>query len=169
MKKYIGLKKLVFILMVGVQILSVAYLSAQQSKSSLYKQTSEMADVMIQYEADKGSVTRFYSSSNRQEANYAYNSPERRQRLLNLIADYQQQIAKLDFASMDINGKVDYILFKRNLEDQAYQLNEEQVKYDQIAKYLPFANSLDALEKPRRRGIAVIGQEVAKDLNDINK
>ena len=169
MKKYIGLKNLVFIFMIGVQILPFTHLSAQQSKSSLYKQTSEMADVMIQYEADRGSIIRFYSLSNRQDANYAYNSPERRQRLLKLIANYQQQILKLDFASMDINGKVDYILFKRNLEDQSYQLNEEQVKYDQIVKYLPFANSLDALEKPRRRGIAVVGQEVAKELNNINK
>jgi len=169
MNKYKWLKKLVFIFMVGVQIVPANNLSAQQSKSSLYKQTSEMADVMIQYEADRGSITRFYSSSNRQEANYAYNSPARRQRLLKLIADYEQQIAKLDFASMDINGKVDYILFKRNLEDQAYQLNEEQVKYDQIVNYLPFANSLDALEKPRSRGIAVVGQEVAKELNTINK
>ena len=169
MKKYIGLKNLVFIFMIGVQIVPFTHLSAQQSKSSLYKQTSEMADVMIQYEADRGSIIRFYSLSNRQDANYAYNSPERRQRLLKLIANYQQQILKLDFASMDINGKVDYILFKRNLEDQSYQLNEEQVKYDQIVKYLPFANSLDALEKPRRRGIAVVGQEVAKELNNINK
>ena len=169
MNKYKWLKKLVFIFLVGVQIVPANNLSAQQSKSSLYKQTSEMADVMIQYEADRGSITRFYSSSNRQEANYAYNSPARRQRLLKLIADYEQQIAKLDFASMDINGKVDYILFKRNLEDQAYQLNEEQVKYDQIVNYLPFANSLDALEKPRSRGIAVVGQEVAKELNTINK
>ena len=163
------MKKLVFIFMIGLQLFSVTNLVAQQNKSSLYKQTSEMADVMIQYEADRGSIIRFYSSSNRQDANYAYNSPERRQRLLKLIADYQQQIAKLDFATMDINGKVDYVLFKRNLEDQAYQLNEEQVKYDQIVKYLPFANSLDALEKPRRRGIAVVGQEVAKELNNINK
>ena len=169
MNKYKWLKKLVFIFLVGVQIVPANNLSAQQSKSSLYKQTSEMADVMIQYEADRGSITRFYSSSNRQEANYAYNSPARRQRLLKLIADYEQQIAKLDFASMDINGKVDYILFKRNLEDQAYQLNEEQVKYDQIVNYLPFANSLDALEKPRSHGIAVVGQEVAKELNTINK
>ena len=169
MKKYIGLKNLVFIFMIGVQIVPFTHLSAQQSKSSLYKQTSEMADVMIQYEADRGSIIRFYSLSNRQDANYAYNSPERRQRLLKLIANYQQQILKLDFASMDINGKVDYILFKRNLEDQSYQLNEEQVKYDQIVKYLPFANSLDALERPRRRGIAVVGQEVAKELNNINK
>ena len=76
---------------------------------------------------------------------------------------------KLDFNSFDINGKVDYILFKRNLEDQAYQLNEEQEKYVKIAKYLPFENRIYALEKVRRRGLSVVGQEVAKELNDLNK
>jgi hypothetical protein len=169
MNHFKWMKKLVFIFLVGIQLFPVSKSSAQQNKTSLYKQTSEMADVMIQYEADKGSIIRFYSSSTRQDANYAYNSPERRQRLLTLIADYQQQISKLDFASMEINGKVDYVLFKRNLEDQSYQLKEEQAKYDQISKFLPFSNRIVALEKPRRRGLAVVGQEVAKELNDINK
>ena len=144
--------------------------SAQQSNNSLYKQTSEMADIMIQYEADKGSVMRFYSVSSRQgERDNGYNSPERRQRLLSLIDEYQKQMLKLDFASMDINGKVDYILFKRNLEDQAYQLKEEKSKYEVIAKYVPFSDRIYKLELPRRRGIEVIGQEVAKELNSINK
>ena len=144
--------------------------TAQQNNTNLYKQTSEMADIMIQYEADKGSITRFYSvTSKMEERDYGYNSPERRQRLLSLIEDYQKQMLKLDFESMDINGKVDYILFKRNLEDQAYQLKEEQNKYERIVKYLPFSDRIYALEKPRRRGIAVVGQEVAKELNSINK
>ena len=169
MNHYKWMKKLVVVVILVLQLFPATNSSAQQNKSSLYKQTSEMADVMIQYEADKGSITRFYSSSSRQDANYGYNTPERRQRLLKLIADYQQQISKMDFSSMDINGKVDYVLFKRNLEDQDYQLKEEQVKYDQIAKYLPFAGRINTLEKPRRRGIAVVGQEVAKELNDINK
>ncbi len=144
--------------------------SAQQNKSSLYKQTSEMADIMIQYEADKGSVIRFYSVSSRQgERDNGYNTPERRQRLISLIEDYQKQMLKLDFASMDINGKVDYILFKRNLEDQAYQLKEEKSKYDIVAKYLPFSDRIYTLQKPRRRGIEVVGQDVAKELNLINK
>jgi hypothetical protein len=143
--------------------------SAQKGTSSLYKQTSEMADIMIQYEADKGSIIRFYSVSSRQgERDNGYNTPERRERLLSLIDDYQKQMQKLDFASMDINGKVDYILFKRNLEDQAYQLKEEKSKYEIIAKYLPFSDRIYTLEKPRRRGIAVVGQEVAKELNSIN-
>ena len=144
--------------------------SAQLVKNSLYKQTSEMADIMIQYDADKASIMRFYSvASKQEERDYGYNSPERRKRLLSLIEDYQKQMQKLDFASMDINGKVDYILFKRNLEDQTYQLKEEQNKYDRIVKYIPFSDRIYTLEIPRRRGIAVEGQEVAKELNSINK
>ena len=159
-----------------IQMIGAAELKAQTSKNSLYKQTSEMADMMIQYDADKGSVMRFYASSTSQENRFSrpdagggYNSPERRQRFLALISDYQKQMLKLDFNSFDINGKVDYILFKRNLEDQAYQLNEEQEKYVKIAKFLPFENRIYALEKVRRRGLSVVGQEVAKELNDLNK
>jgi hypothetical protein len=33
---------------------------AQQNTSSLYAQTSEMADAMIQYDADKASILRMY-------------------------------------------------------------------------------------------------------------
>ena len=175
MNKSYWVKGVVFVFFVFMQM-NTGFLSAQTSKNSLYKQTSEMADMMIQYDADKGSVTRFYASNSSQENRFSrpdagsgYNSPERRQRFLALIADYQKQMLKLDFNSFDINGKVDYILFKRNLEDQAYQLNEEQEKYVKIAKYLPFENRIYALEKVRRRGLSVVGQEVAKKLNDLNK
>jgi hypothetical protein len=64
---------------------------------------------------------------------------------------------------------VDYVLFKRNLESEQYQLLEEQKTYDQIAKYLTFSDRLYTLQKPRRRGMSVSGEEVAKELNDINK
>ncbi|HMK17763.1 MAG TPA: hypothetical protein VK492_06190 [Chitinophagaceae bacterium] len=64
--------------------------SAQQNTSSLYSQTSEMADAMIQYDADKASILRFYSTSSQGEFGFrqqgpGYNTPERRKRLLELI------------------------------------------------------------------------------------
>jgi hypothetical protein len=159
MNKSIWVKGIVFVFYVFMQM-NTNFLSAQSSKNSLYKQTSEMADMMIQYDADKGSVMRFYTSSSSQENRFSrpdagggYNSPERRQRFLELIADYQKQMLKLDFNSFDINGKVDYILFKRNLEDQTYQLNEEQDKYVKIAKYVSFENRIYALEKVRLHGL----------------
>lgn len=142
---------------------------AQKAPASLYQQSSEMANTLIQFEADKASILRFYAATPKQNGPVGNNTPERRQRLVSLIADYQKQLNQLDFATMNINGQVDYILFKRNLEDQAYQLNEENNNYNKIAYLLPFSDRIFKLEQPRRRGIAVVGQDVAKELNDINK
>ena len=128
---------------------------------------------MINYDADLGSINRFYSTSvesrgwGRQGTNY--NSPERRGRLLQLNKDYLEQLDKLSFDNMSINGKVDFILFKRNLEDAKYQWHEEQKNYEQISKYFPFSDRIYALEKPRRRGAAVNAEQVAKELNSIFK
>lgn len=147
---------------------------AQQATNSLYTQTSEMADAMIQYDADKASIMRFYSTTSqgdffsRQQGN-GYNSPERRKRLLELIDEYFTILKKSPFEKWNINGKVDYVLFKRNLESEQYQLLEEQKTYDQVSKYLTFSDRLYNLQKPRRRGLNVNGEEIAKELNDINK
>ena len=148
---------------------------AQQTANSLYRQTSEMADIMIQYDADKGSIMRFYSTDASQREWWTrrqlsdYNSPERRQRLLQLINNYQEQMEGVDFDKMNINGKVDYILFKRDLDDEEYKLQQEDKAYQQVTSHLPFSDRIYAMEKPRRRGITVNGEEVAKELDDIRK
>ncbi len=69
-----------------------------------------------------------------------YNTPERRKRLLELIDEYLEILKKSPFEKWNINGKVDYVLFKRNLESEQYQLLEEQKIYDQVAKYLTFSD-----------------------------
>src|SRR5688572_26388162 len=143
------------------------------NSADLYAQTSEINNTMINYDADLGSINRFYSTSvesrgwGRQGNNY--NSPERRARLLQLNNDYLEQLDKLSFDNMSINGKVDFILFKRNLEDAKYQWQEEEKNYGQVSKYFPFSDRIYALEKPRRRGVAVNGEQVAKELNSIQK
>ena len=97
-----------------------------QNTSSLYSQTSEMADAMIQYDADKASIIRFYSTSTQgdffsRQQGPGYNIPERRKRLLELIDEYLEILKKSPFEKWNINGKVDYVLFKRNLEGDQYQ------------------------------------------------
>jgi uncharacterized protein (DUF885 family) len=142
---------------------------------NLYLQTSEMADMMIRFDADRASIMRFYSTSGsgdewwlRQQRS-DYNSPERRQRLMQLTAEYLRQTEAVNFDRMSINGKVDYLLFKRNLEDGNNILIQEQKNYEQVARFLPFSEKIYAIEKPRRRGIAVNGEIAAKELNDISK
>jgi hypothetical protein len=146
--------------------------SAQHTKmDDLYKQTSEMADMMINYEADKGSLKRFYSNNNSDNdwADDYYNSPECILRLQQLIVNYLDQLEKVDFEKMNINGKVDYLLFKRNILDEQYKLVKEQKLHEQVLKYLSFSERINAIEKPSRRGASVNGEEVARELNSINK
>ena len=73
-------------------MLACAYHGAAQAAASagLYAQTSEMADIMLQYDADRESILRFYGTGGSEENWWArqgddYNSPERRQRRLQLI------------------------------------------------------------------------------------
>jgi hypothetical protein len=165
--------KILLIAMMIIVALPSAY--CQQNKNDLYLQTSEVNDIMVHYNADHSEIMRFYSTSGSRaewwnnDGASRYNSPERRQRLLQLITDYARQLEAMDFDNMNINGKVDYVLFKRNLDDEKYKLDEEGKNYDQIAKYVPFSDTIYALEKPRRRGLVVNGQQVAKTLNDVKK
>ena len=127
---------------------------------------------MVRYQADKGSLSRFYSTSSgewggREAVNY--NTPERRSRLLSLAKQYLQEMQQLPFDKMNINGKVDYILFKSKLEDEQYQLLQEEKLYQKVTPLLPFAERIYTLEKPRKRGLAVKGEEVAKEMESIRK
>ena len=146
--KQIAVLAVVVIFMHGLQP------RAQQTTNSLYLQTSEMADIMIQYDADKGSIMRFYSTDPSQREWWMrrqlsdYNSPERRQRLLQLINNYRQQVEGVDFDKMNTNGKVDYILFKRDLDDEEYKLQLEDKAYQQVTSYVPFSDRIYAMENP---------------------
>jgi hypothetical protein len=139
-------------------------------------QSSEMHDLMVQYTADMGSVTRFYSTTSfgggggrGGQQGSGYNSPERRDRMLKLIASYEKRMNEMNFDKMSVYGKVDYILFKRIVDDAKDKLLAEQVEYDKIARLLPFSDHIYNLEKPRRRGLNVNGEEVAKKMYEINK
>jgi len=130
------------------------------AQTNLLQQTSEVHNLMVQYDADKGSLTRFY---------FIPNSPERRQRMQAFAKEYLDKISALPFESFSTGGKVDYIIFKRNLDNELRILNTEETEYNQVSKYFPFADAIYALEKKRRRGAAVNSQELAKQLNDLSK
>lgn len=162
-----------FIMAIAFALTAVAT-NAQQTNTNLYAQTSEMNDLMINYAADKGSISRFYSSTDapgwgRMRYGNDYNTPERRQRLLQLIDEYLKKMQQISFDNMNVNGKVDYLLFKRNLDGEKYDLLAEQKDYEKIAVYFPFSEKIYDLEKPRRRGLTVDGEAVAKELNNLKK
>lgn len=128
--------------------------------SSLYLQTSEVHNLMVNFEADRGSLMRFYTIQN---------SPERRERLKQFYTDYFRRLEQLPFENFSQGGKVDYILFKRNLEEALYELSVEEKEYNQIRKFVAMGDPLYELEKKRRRGYALNSEEVAQTLNNVRK
>ncbi len=151
-------------------LLSVTILFSQNP--NLYLQTSEINDLMVNYDADKGSIRRFYSAGNGSGFAFAasnYNLPERRWRLQELIQDYQSRLSKIDFDKMSIHGKADYILFNQHLENEKHDILQEEQTFSKIKKYFPFIEKISTIQKPRIRGMSVNGEEVAKQLEDLNK
>src|SRR3954447_9298602 len=134
---------------------------AQPEKvSSLYEQTSEVNNIMVQYNADYGNLSRFY---------VVQNSPERRQRLLSTVNEYISKLNQLDFDELNTGTKVDYVLFNRDLHEEQYKLQKEEKEYNAIKQWVPFADSIYSIEKLRRRGAVQDAQQIANQLNGISK
>ncbi len=141
--------------------LCIGYSHAQPAKTAdIYQQTSEVNNLMLQYDADRGSLRRFY---------YIQNSPERRKRLKDLIAGYQQRLLQLPFEKFNTGAKVDYILFNRNLLEETRLLDAEEKEYNQSIQWVPFAEKIYAIERPRRRGTGPDAEKLAAELTTIYK
>ncbi|MEI6086633.1 MAG: DUF885 family protein [Bacteroidota bacterium] len=155
------MKRKTFILLSGFLILSFSTILGQPVKSTdIYYQTSDVQPLMQHYESDKGSLTRFYS---------ILNSPERRIRFIAFNKDYLTQLEELNFDKMKTDSKVDYILLKRQINDELFLLEKEADEVQHINQYFPFANAIYELEKNRRRGAHVNSIELSRQLLDWQK
>jgi hypothetical protein len=96
-------------------------------------------------------------------------SPEKRERYKQLAVDYISKLKVLEFNSLPQGCKADYILFKRDLDEIVYQSEQEANEYNSVKQWFPFADSIYALEKIRRRGGMVDGKKVALSFTTITK
>jgi hypothetical protein len=134
--------------------------TAQSSQPVLYQQNSEVNNLMVQFEADRGVLNRFY---------FVESSPEKRERLKKCYDGYMEQLGQLKWESLPVGSKVDYILFKRNIESQLYLLETEEKEVNQLTKWFPFAASIYNIEKSRRRGTQPDAQKLAFEMNILAK
>jgi len=156
--------------------MAVAILSLKgtaQISPDPYVPCQEMPTLIENYNADLRSLVRFYTSSYFGGRNGAGNfiqteggSPEKRARLDTLYHDYLNRLEHLDFKSLPQECKVDYILFKRELDGKLQQAAGEAKQYEKIKNLFPFADSIYAIEKLRRRGHNLNPELLAKDWFD---
>lgn len=150
--------QLSFLVLAFLQALPVS-LQAQET-TSLYIQTSDVHHLMQQLKADEGSLGRFY---------FMRNSPEHIARFQQLYHDYLGRLNDLRYDDLNTDSRVDFLLFKRDLDNKLRLLEIAADEYNQIAEWIPFADKVYAIEKPRRRGASLKGQQVAAELDIIKK
>jgi hypothetical protein len=121
---------------------------------------TDVYPLIINYRADRGSLERFY---------FVSNSPERRERFKVFYNDYLARLEQLPFETMSVSGKVDYLLMKRDLQNELYLLNTEEKEFAQIKKLTSYSDPVYQWEQQRRRGKHLPSEEVAKQLNEIYK
>jgi hypothetical protein len=124
----------------------------------LFSQSSEVHDLMENYRADWGSLSRFY---------FIDGAPERNERMQKFLQEYQEALHQLNFEGLSQNGKVDYLLFDNLLKRDLNQWTKEAEDYQEIAIYFEHLEGIYALEVQRRRGYAMDGEKVAQQLHDI--
>lgn len=84
-----------------------------------------------------------------------------------LYRDYLEKLNAISFKNLSQECKVDYILFKRDINERLRQSAKEEIEYKKIQQWLPFADKIYALEKIRRRGHQPDAEKVVKEWSGI--
>lgn len=129
------------------------------SQTDVFLPCEQMPEIIGLFQADHQALDRFY---------FVEYSPEKGARYQDLCRDYLDRLKKIDFDGLTTGCKVDYILFRRNLQEEIHRYDMEAEKYRNLHDaWFPFADSLYALEKLRRRGHHLNAQEVAKNFHEM--
>ncbi len=150
------MRKLIFI--AAMLIVAVSSLHAQMNAA--YVPCNDMPNIMQNYYADVTALNRVYIVDG---------SPEKRERYKTLAEDYLGRLRKITFNTLPQGCKADYVLFKRDLNEAVFQANTEAKEYAAVQQWFPFADSIYALEKIRRRGGTVNAKNTAANFFAINK
>lgn len=117
---------------------------------------TEMYDILVGYRADLASLQRYYSIPF---------SPGRRERLYAFFRGHLEDLRKLPFDTYSTGGRVDYLLFRQELEDKLWELREEQESFQRTETWTAPGQPLYPLEAARLRGQTPDGQAVAASLD----
>lgn len=121
---------------------------------------SDFKVVINRYESDRAALLRRYDVSL---------SPVRRERLQLFYADWQAQMAALDFARLNHEGQIDYILLRNRITFELEMLRQEEQTALEIARLVPFARTLEQLQESRRNREGIDGRKAASILNETAK
>ena len=146
-----------------------AFVSARQGKQTTAKtpdaddsdsSRSEMRALIERYIVDRGALNRTYPGSS---------SPTRRDRMKQFYTQRLDSLSKINFESMSIDGRVDYLLFKNHLDYELRQLDLQSRQFAEIEPLIPFSKVIIELDESRRRMQPINAPKVAADLGRVRE
>ncbi|MGA2047479.1 MAG: DUF885 family protein [Terracidiphilus sp.] len=92
-------------------------------------------------------------------------SPATRDRMSRFFAATRQRLAAVDFASLDQEGKADYLLLANHLAREEHDQSLAVTQWTEVEPLLPIAPTVFTLEDAKRRGDLPNGEKIAAQLN----
>ncbi len=145
-----------------VVLLFLSSVSAQKvDPLSSYSETpSRLRAAIENFGEDYGSVNRFYT---------AQTSSNRVARLRQLYSDYLATLERVNFASLNHDEQIDYVLFRNYLDHEQKELARFEKQIAEMQPILPFAKIINDLEDTRRRLETIDPAKTAAVLTELSK
>jgi len=124
----------------------------------LVNRGSELRGVVERFTADREVLLRRYRNQY---------SPAQRSALGKFLAEWRGKVHAIPFERLSHDAKVDYVLLRTRLEAQEYELAREGRVAAELLPWMPFADSIWALEDARREMRSVDPMPVARSLDRI--
>jgi len=117
---------------------------------------STMQSLIERYSADSDTLESVYTDPF---------APAARERTARFLADTRRQLAQVDFAALDQEGKADYLLLANHLTREEHRMTLAAKLWTEVEPLLPFAPTVFALEDAKRRVEIPNGEKIAGQLN----
>jgi uncharacterized protein (DUF885 family) len=144
----------------GILLLLLAMLAARTSLQAQEVDTSqsEMRPLIERYSSDRSILNRSAASSL---------SSKRHARMREFYDGWLETIAKLDFDEMSLDGRVDYLLFRNQLEYEQRQIDKQISDLEDTQPLLEFAPTIVEFAETRREMETFDPREAAEMLTGI--
>ncbi len=117
---------------------------------------SELRAMLERFAEDRGSLARVYA---------VRLSETRSARFQQFYTEWRDRLAKVNFDSLSLDGRVDYVLFKNHLDHQLLEIDIEAKRLAEMKPLIPFAAAIIELEEARRKMLAVDARRAAETLH----
>ena len=145
---------------VGALVAQTPYPKNNPGILDLDTSRSEMREFIDRFEADKGSLDRYFTIPI---------SLSRSIRMKGFYTEWLAQLSRTDFDAMSQTGRIDYTLFKNHLERELRRLELQSKSIGEMEPLVPFAERIIEMEEARRRMDPVNPEMAATSLASLAK